>query len=82
MLSELKVQTILALEYMKRNDHKSFHSGVKLIASDLDIVEAFISMYQSIMTKIEKCASEGWIVLNIVINHSIKILECYYKEKK
>ena len=61
---------------MKRNDHKTFHSGVKLIASDSDIVEAFISMYQSIMTKKEKCASEVWIVLSIIINHSIKILEC------
>ena len=79
MVSELKkfkVQTMLALEYMKRNDHKTFHSSVELIASDSTIDEAFISMYQSIMTKIEKCASEGWIVFNIIINYSIKILEC------
>ena len=79
MLSELKkfkVETILALEYMKRNDHKTFHSSVKLIASDSTIDEAFISMYQSIITKIEKCASEGWIVFNIIISYSIKIFEC------
>ena len=57
LLSELKkfkIQTKLVLNYKKRNDHKIFHSGAKLIASDSDIDEAFNSMHQSIMTKIKK----------------------------
>ena len=56
LLSELqkfKVQTILVLEYKKRNDFKIFHSSDKLIASDSDINEAFISVHQNIMTKIK-----------------------------
>ena len=56
LLSELKkfkVQTILVLDYKKRNDRKIFHSSAKLIASDSDIDEAFKSMHQSIMTKIK-----------------------------
>ena len=66
MLSELKkfkIQTILVLEYKKRNDHKIFHSSFKLIAEDSDIDEAFISMHQSIMKKVKNYASEDWIVL-------------------
>ena len=45
LLSELKkfkVQTVLVLDYKKRNDCKIFHSSAKLIASDSDIDEAFI----------------------------------------
>ena len=56
-LSEMKafkVQKILVLEYKKRNDHKIFHSCIKLIASDSDIDEAFKFMHQSIITKIKK----------------------------
>ena len=44
LLSELKkfkVQTILVLDYKKRNDCKIFHSRAKLITSDSDINEAF-----------------------------------------
>ena len=52
-LKKFRVQTILILEYKKRNDRKIFHSGVKLITSDSDIDEAFISMHQSIMTEIK-----------------------------
>ena len=52
-LKKFKVQVILVLKYKKKNDHKNFHSSAKLIASDLDIVEAFKSMHQSIMTKIK-----------------------------
>ena len=44
-----KVQTILVLDYKKRNYCKIFHSSAKLIVSNLDIDETFISMYQSIM---------------------------------
>ena len=49
LLSELKkfkVNTILVLDYQKRNDHKIFHSSTKLIASDTDIDDAFKSMHQ------------------------------------
>ena len=45
LLSELKkfkVQTVLVLDYKKKNDCKTFHSSAKLIASDSDIDEAFI----------------------------------------
>ena len=78
LLSELKkfkVQTILVLHYKKRND-------CKLIASDSDIEEAFNSMRQRIMTKIKNYACEDWIVFDVIIKHSIKIFECYYKEEK
>ena len=51
-LKKFKVQTILVLDYKKRNDSKMFHSSAKLIASNLDIDEAFKSMHQSIMTKL------------------------------
>ena len=63
-LKKFKVQTILALEYNKRNDHKIFHLSAKLIASDSDIEEAFESVHQSIITKIENYASEDWIALD------------------
>ena len=61
MLSELKkfkFQKILVLEYKKRSNHRSFHLRVKLIAGNSDIDEAFISMHQSIMTKMKTYASE------------------------
>ena len=51
LLSELKkfkIQTLLFLDYKKRNDRKIFHSSAKLIASNSDIHEAFISMYQTL----------------------------------
>ena len=79
LLSEVKnfnVQTILVLDYKKRNDRKIFHSCAKLIASDLDIEEAFKSMHQSIMTKIKNYASENCTVADVIIKHSIKIFEC------
>ena len=34
------------------------------------------------MTKIKKYAGKDWIVLDVTIKHSIKIFECYNKEKK
>ena len=71
-----KVQTILVLVYKKRNDRKIFHWSVKLIASDSDIDEAFISMHQSIMTRIKQYANEDWIVLDVIIKQSIKIFGC------
>ena len=76
-LKKFKVQTILVLDYKKRNDRKVFHSSAKLIASDSDIDEAFESMHQSIMTKTKNCACKDWIVLNVIIEHSNKIFECF-----
>ena len=61
MFSELKnfkVQSILILEYKKRNAGKIFNSSAKLISSDSDNDEAFKSMHQSIMTKTKTSASE------------------------
>ena len=78
LLSEsknFKVETILVLKYKKRNDCKIFHSSTKLIASNSDIDEAFISMLQNIMTKIKNYASEGWFALDVIIKCSIKIFE-------
>ena len=77
MLSELnkfKVQTILVLQYRKRNYRKIFDWIFKLIVNDSDIDEVFMSMHQSIMRKIKNYASEDWIVLDLIINNSIKIL--------
>ena len=78
LLSELRkfIVQIIVLDYKKRNDRKIFHSSAKLIASDSDIDEAFKSMRQSIMTKIKNYASEDWIVLDVIIKHSIKIFTC------
>ena len=79
MLSELKkfkAQTILILNYKKRNDHKIFHSSAKLIASDSNIDEAFKSMHQSIMTKVKNYTSKDCIVLDVVIKYGIKIFQC------
>ena len=79
LLIEVKnfnVQTILVLDYKKRNDRKIFYSCAKQIASDLDIEEAFKSMYRSIMTKIKNYASENCIVADVIIKHRIKIFEC------
>ena len=38
-------------------------------------------MRQSIMTKIKNYTCEDWIVLDVIVKHSIKIFECQYKEK-
>ena len=75
-VKKFKVQTTLVLDYKKKNDLKIFHSSAKLIASDSDNDEAIESMHQSIMTKIEIYASKDWIVLDIILRHSIKIFEC------
>ena len=75
-LEKFKVQKIFVLHYKKRNDSKIFHSSTKVIASDSDIDEAFKSMHQSIMTKVKNYACKDWIVLDLIIKHSIKIFEC------
>ena len=77
-LSELKkfrIETILVLEHVKRNDRKIFHFCTKLTASDSDIDKEFKSMHQSISTKIRNYACEGGTVLDVIIKHSIKIFE-------
>ena len=79
LLSELKkfkIETILVLDYKKRNDSKIFHSSANLIATDLDNDEAFNSMHRSILAKIKDFATEDCIVLDVVIKHNIKISEC------
>ena len=78
LLSELKrfkVQTILVLDYKKTNNYKIFHSSAKLIANDSDVDKAFMPMHQSIITKIKNYADKDWIVLGVIIKHSIKIFE-------
>ena len=48
---KFKVQIVLVLDYKKRTDSQIFRLCTKLIASDLDIDEAFKSMNQSIIAK-------------------------------
>ena len=71
-LKKFKVESILVLEYKKRNDCKIFHLSAKLIASDSNTDEAFKSMHQNIITKIQNSASEDW-VFETIIKHSFKI---------
>ena len=59
-----------------------FHSCTKIIASDLDIDEAFKSMHQSIMAKINNYTCECYIAIDTVTKHNIKIFKSQYKEKK
>ena len=70
-LKKFKVQAVLILDYKKRNDLKIFHSSTKLTASDSDIDEAFKSMHQSIMANINNYDCEYWIVLDVIIKHSV-----------
>ena len=85
LLSELKkfkVETVLVVDYEKKNDCKIFYSCTEPISSNSDIDEPFESIHQSIMAKIKTYAYEDWIVLDVIIKHSIKIFECQYKEEK
>ena len=75
-LKKFKVQTILVLDYQKRNGRKVFHSSAKQFASDSDIDEAFTVMHQSIMTKIKKYVCKDRIILDVIIKLSLKIFEC------
>ena len=73
---KFKVQSILVLEYKKRNDLKIFHSSAKLTASDSDIDEPFRSMHQkSIMTKTKSSAGVDWVV-KATVKHSVKVFDC------
>ena len=75
-LKKFKVQPVLVLDYEKGNHHKILHSNAKLTANDSDTDEAFKPMRQNIMTKVKNYAREDWIVLDLIIKHSIKIFEC------
>ena len=48
---------------------------VELITSDPEFDEIFTSMHQNIMTKTTNYASEDWIVLDVIMKHSIKTFE-------
>ena len=61
---------------------KIFYSSVKLIATYSDIDEAFKSLHLSFTTKIKNSACKDWIFLDVIIKHSIKVYDCYYKHKK
>ena len=79
LLSEskkFKIETILVLDYNKRNDSQIFHSSANLITTNLDNDEAFNSMHRSILKKIKNFATEDCIVLDEIIKHNIKIFEC------
>ena len=73
-LKKFRVQTVLVLDYKKRNDSQIFYSYTKINASDLDIDEAYKSMHQSIITKIKKYVCKDYIVLGKIITHSIRFL--------
>ena len=63
----------------KLNDCKIFYSSpeyIQVTDSDSDVDKAFISMHESIITKIKSYAFKGWIVFYVIINQSIKIFEC------
>ena len=81
-MKNFEFQTILILDYRKRNDGKIFHSSAKLITSDSDIDEAFKSMHQVIMKKKKTCPCKNWIDLDIFIKHSILIFKDFYKENR
>ena len=71
-LKRFKIQTVLVLDYKKRNNCKIFHSSAKPIASDSDNDQAFTS----IMKKMKNYASKDWIFLYAIIKHSVSIFVC------
>ena len=74
-VKKFKVQTILDLDYKKKNDCKIFHSSTKLIVKNSDIDEAFKSIHQSNMTRIKNYTDKDCIVVDVVIKHSTKTFE-------
>ena len=76
LVTGLKKFKVLVLDYKKRNYYNIFHSITKLIASDLDIDEAFKFMHQSIMTSVKNYACKDRIVLDSIIKHIITIFDC------
>ena len=69
-----EVQTILVLDFKKRNDREIFHSSAKVYASHSDIDEAFESKHQRIMTKMKNYAWKDWIILNVIIYTVLRFL--------
>ena len=56
---------------IKSSNNSSNHSINKIIASDSDIDEAIKALWQ----KWNKYTRENWIVLDVILKHSIKIFE-------
>ena len=69
-------QTALILDYKNKNVRKIFHSSTKLNTINADIDEAFKSTHQSYMTKMKNDVYEYCIVLDVIIEHSIKSFDC------
>ena len=51
-------------------------------SSDSDIDKAFKSLHQIIITGTKNYSFKDWIVLDVIIKHSITIFECQHKENK
>ena len=49
---------------------------------DSDIDKAFKSLHQIIITETKNYSFKDWIVLDVIIKHSITIFECQHKENK
>ena len=75
-MKNFRVETVLVLNYKKRNDCKIFHSSAKVIVSNSDIDEAFNFIHKNIMRKIKNYVCKDWIALDVIIKHSIKIFDC------
>ena len=75
-MKNFRVETVLVLDYKKRNGCKIFYSSARVIVSNSDIDEAFNFIHQSIMTKIKNYVCKDWIALDVIIKHSIKIFDC------
>ena len=67
---------ILILGHKKRKNCKVFHLSAKLIAGNSGIDEAFKWMHQTVITRTKNYACGDWIVLEVIIKHSIKIFDC------
>ena len=76
LLTELKKSSDNISLRLSKDDCKIFHLRAELIAIYSDIDEAFKSMHQSIITKIKKYVCKDWIVLDVIIKHSITIFKC------
>lgn len=71
-----KIETILIVEYKQIDDYKSthnvVHSNAKSIIYEWNIDEAFQSMRQNFIKKIENFGIGDWII-NLIMEHSIYV---------
>lgn len=71
-----KIETILIVEYKQIDDYKSthnvVHSNAKSIIYEWNIDEAFQSMRQNFIKKIENFGIGDWII-NVIMEHSIYV---------